>query len=301
MFKQLRRNTAADLAFYLLNYLLLAILLVVCAYPLLVIVASSVSDADFVNRGQVLLLPKGFQLKAYELVMRDNRILTGYMNTIYYTVVGTLVRVTLTIMAGFALSRKDMLGYKWLTWFFLIPMYFGGGLIPTYMQATKLGLTGSRMAIVIIGCVSVWNIIVCRTFFHSSIPNELWEAASIDGCSMYRFFRSVVLPNSGTIIAIMVLFYSVGLWNDYFGALIYLQDSSQYPLQLIMRNILLAGQMMSSTPQSGMDPTVMGELTKQADTMKYALIIVSSLPVLILYPFVQKYFVKGVMIGSVKG
>ena len=299
--KHFWNNAPVDTAFHLMNYFILIVILLVCAYPLLVIISSSVSDADYVNRGLVTFLPKGFQVKAFELVLRDSRLLSGSLNTIFYATVGTLLRVTVTVMAGFALSRRDMFGHKWIIWFFLVPMYISGGLIPTYIQATSLHLTGTRAAIIIMGCVSIWNLIVCRTFFQNSIPNELWEAASIDGCSLYRFFVSVVVPNSSAIIAIMVLYYAVDLWNDYFSALIYLQDSSQYPLQLVMRNILLSSQMMSATPQSAMDPTAMAELTKQADSMKYALIIISSLPVLILYPFVQKFFVKGVMIGSVKG
>lgn len=276
---------------------LLCVVFILAFYPLFFVVIASISDPDFINRGEVFLFPRNISFNAYETVFKDPRILMGYKNTILYTVFGTLLSVFLTITAAFSLSRKEMLGYKFFIWFFLLTMYFRGGLIPTYLQARHLNLINNPLAIIIMGSLGIWNLIIAKTFFQNTIPKELYEAASIDGCTMYSFFIKIVLPNSKAIIAILVLYYAVGQWNDYFKALIYLSDMSTYPLQLILRDILLANQ----TVMVDADPEVIEELTKQAETMKYAIIIVSSLPVIAMYPFVQKHFVKGVMIGSVKG
>ncbi len=292
-----QRTSKTDKIFDVIVIFILLIVGIVSLYPLIVVVSASVSDPDFVNRGEVLLFPKGLQFTSYELVLRDDDIITGYRNSAIYMVVGTVISVLVTIMAAYPLSRKDMLGHKWITWFYLIPMYISGGLIPTFMQVRSLGLYNNPSVMVILGCLSIWNLIVCRTFFQSNIPNELWEAASIDGCGIIKFFFKMVIPNSKAIIAIMVLYYAVGHWNEYFKALIYLNDSDTYPLQLFLRNILLASQSVSIDA----DPEIYEMMVKQAETMKYSMIIISSLPVLALYPFIQKYFVKGVMIGSVKG
>lgn len=270
---------------------------ILTAYPLFFVVIASISDPDYVNAGEVFLYPKGFSLRSYEFVMQDSRIMTGYMNTIIYTVFGTLVSVIVTVCAAFSLSRKELLFHKFFTWFFLFTMYFGGGLIPTYLQVRDLGLTNTRGAMILVGAVGIWNLIVCRTFFKNTMPDELWEAASIDGCGMLRFFYKIVIPNAKPIIAIMVLYYAVGQWNEFFKALIYISRSELYPLQLILRDMLLASQTLSIDA----DPELIIEMTKQAESMKYAMIVVSSLPVLALYPFVQKFFVKGMMVGSVKG
>ncbi len=292
-----KRTSASDKVFDVVVIIALFVIGVVSFYPLLVVVSASVSDPDFVNRGEVLFLPKGLQFTSYELVFRDDRIITGYINSFIYMALGTALSVMVTVMAAYPLSRKDMLGHSWITWFYLIPMYISGGLIPTFIQVRDIGLLNHPSVMVILGCLSIWNLIVCRTFFQSNIPIELWEAASIDGCSVYKFFFKMVLPNSKAIIAIMVLYYAVGQWNEYFRAMIYLNDSDYFPLQLFLRDILLASQSVSVDA----DPEIYELMTKQAEAMKYSMIVISSLPVLILYPFIQKYFVKGVMIGSVKG
>lgn len=294
---KIRKVVHNDKLFDVVVMILLAVTFIVALYPLYFVVIASISDAHFVNRGEVLLYPKQIHFSAYTSVLSDPRILSGYKNTIIYTVFGTLLSVFITILAAFPLSRKELLGKKFFTWFFLFTMYFNGGLIPTYLQVKSLGLVNTRAAVIIVGSLGIWNLIIARSFFSNNIPDELWEAASIDGCSMYQFFWKVVLPISKSIIAILVLYYAVAQWSDYFKGLIYLNKSSFYPLQLILRDILLAGEAVSVD----VDPASMREMTKKAEVIKYAIIIVSSLPVIAIYPFVQKHFVKGVMVGSLKG
>lgn len=293
----MKRQTKKDQIFDVFMYIILGMFLIAAIYPLIIVMSASVSDPDMVNRGKVLFLPKGFQVDSYKLVLKDNRILIGYMNTLIYTVFGTLLSVVVTIMAAYPLSQKKMVGHSIITWFFLIPMYISGGLIPTYLQVKNLGLVGQRPVMIIMGCVSIWNLIICRSFYESALPKEVNEAAEIDGASTYTYFFKIVLPNTKAIIAIMVLYYAVGKWNDFFNALIYLSDNKQYPLQLVLRDILLASQSVSADSS----PEMYDMLMKQAESMKYAMIVVSTLPVLCIYPFIQKYFVKGVMVGSVKG
>ena len=286
-----------DKAFDIIVVILLCIIFIVVAYPLFFVVIASISDPDYVNRGEVFLIPKGIMISSYQTVLKDPRILLGYKNTLIYTFFGTAMSVIITILAAFPLSRKEMVGYKFFLWFFLFTMYFKGGLIPLYLQVRNVGLINTRAAVIVMGALGIWNLIITKTFFQNTIPKELHEAASIDGCSMFQFFGRVVLPNSKAIVAILVLYYAVAQWNDFFKALIYLNDIKLYPLQLILRDILLANQNVMVDA----DPELIELLTKQAESMKYAIIIVSSLPVIAMYPFVQKYFVKGVMIGSVKG
>lgn len=295
--KRWKQASLSDKMFDIMVLVGLTVLFLVVAYPLYFVVIASVSDANAVNRGDVTLWVKGFNLEAYASVFKDSRILQGYKNTVIYTVGGTFISVFVTVCAAYPLSRQELAFHKFFTWFFLITMYFGGGLIPIYLQAQKLHLTNSIWAVMIIGCLSVYNLIICRTYFSSNIPNELWEAASIDGSSMYRFFYSIVLPNSKAIIAIMVLYYAVGMWNDYMKSLIYLNDVSQYPLQMVLRDLLLSTQGM----EQSLDPALLDKAAQRGQALKYAAIIFSSVPVLAIYPFVQKYFVTGVMIGSVKG
>lgn len=296
-FKKWRQSSAVDKTFDVIVFILLSITLLLVLYPLYFVVIASFSDANAVNRGDVLFWVKGFSLDAYKSVLQDSRILNGYKNTIFYTLGGTLISVFITVCAAFPLSRKSMAGHKFFTWFFLITMYFGGGLIPTYLQVQKLGIANTVWAVMIVGSLSVYNLIICRTYFNNNIPNELWEAASIDGCSMYKFFYRIVLPNAKAIIAIMVLYYAVAMWNDYMRSLIYLNDVNQYPLQMVLRDLLLSTQGM----EQNLDPALLDKAAQRGQSMKYAAIIFSSIPVLILYPFVQKHFVKGVMIGAVKG
>lgn len=292
-----KNSSTTDKIFDITVLVVLSVILVLVVYPLYFIVIASFSDANAVNRGEVLLWVKGFNLEAYTTVFQDERILRGYWNTIVYTVGGTCISVFITVCAAFPLSRKNLAFHGFWTWFFLITMYFSGGLIPTYLQAQRLHLTNTVWAVMIVGALSVYNLIICRTFFATNIPDELWEAASIDGCSMYKFFWRIVLPNSKAIIAIMVLYYAVAMWNDYMRSLIYLNDVDKYPLQMVLRDLLLSTQNM----EQNLDPTLLDKAAQRGQALKYAAIIFSSVPVLAIYPFVQKYFVKGVMIGAVKG
>lgn len=267
-------------------------------YPLWFVVIASFSDPNLVSTGQVIFLPKGITFEGYRYILRDRRIWTGYRNTILYTFFGTSLAIFITIPAGYVLSRKDMLGRSFVMSLLLVTKFFSGGLIPTYFVVKWLHLTNTPYVLIILGSFSVFNLILCRTFFDNTMPIELQEAAEIDGCSIPQYFFQVVIPLSKAIIAIMVLYYAVGHWNSFFNGLIYVTDNKLYPLQLILRDILINGQ---SIDPDMTDPEQLVLLRQIARSIKYGVIIVSSLPVLALYPFVQKYFVKGVMIGSVKG
>lgn len=287
-----------DIIFDTINYILLSCVLIIVLYPLYFIVIASISDPTAVSNGQLKFLPIDITFEGYKRIFQDRLILSGYKNTIKYTVVGTTINIFLTMMTAYPLSRKDFSGRKALMIFLMITMYFNGGLIPTYLIVKHLGLINNWLIMVLKGAVSVYNIIIARSFLQSSIPEELYEAAVIDGCSHIKFFTRVVLPLSKAIIAVLVLFYGIVHWNEFFTALIYLRDEKLYPLQLILRSILLENQMQDAMMNN------IDDINNQqyiADLIKYGMIIVASLPLLILYPFLQKYFVKGVMIGSVKG
>ncbi|CAG7625050.1 carbohydrate ABC transporter permease [Paenibacillus allorhizosphaerae] len=287
-----------DRMFDRINVLLLVLITIIVLYPLLFVLSASVSDPSVVVKGQLWLWPKGFNLAGYERVFQNNDIVTGYGNTILYTVVGTAINVVLTICAAYPLSRKDFRGRHVITALITFTLFFSGGLIPTYLLVKKLGMLGTIWALVIPNAVAVWNIIIMRTFFQTSIPYEVQESAAIDGCSNFRILLSIVLPLSMPIIAVMVLFYAVGHWNAFFNALIYLNDRSQYPLQLILREILLQGQMQAMIDMA--DDSLAKKLM-EVEGIKYAVVVIANLPVLVLYPFLQKYFVKGMMIGALKG
>ncbi len=297
MFDNMKRNKS-DLVIDGIIHFFVILFTAVVLYALYFVVIASVSDPDAVAKGDVLLFPRGLNFKAYWYILRDNRILSGYGNTILYTAFGTLIALVTTVPAAYALSRRDFVGRNVIMKIMLFTMYFSGGLIPTYMVVDSIGLTNTRFVMMILGSFSVYNLILCRTFFQSSIPLELQEAAEIDGCTVTRFFFDVVLPLSKAIIAIMCLYYAVAKWNEFFNGLIYLNDATKYPLQLILRDILISGQNLQADVT---DPEAYMEMQRIARTIKYGVIIVSSLPVLMIYPFVQKHFVKGVMIGSVKG
>ncbi len=267
-------------------------------FPLYFVLIASFSDPNLIYSGEVWLYPKGFTLDGYERIFNDSSIWIGYANSLLYAGLGTLIGVAVTVFAAYPLARKDLVGRSAIMWFLLITMFFSGGLIPTYLLIKDLHMLNTIWALVIPGAGGIFNVIIVRTFFQSTIPDEMWEAASIDGCSNTRFFWSIVLPLSKSIIAVMVLYHVVGFWNGFFDALIYLNDETKYPLQLVLRNILVQNQV-----NSGMMVDVESYAAKMRVTelIKYGVIIVSSLPLLILYPFLQKYFVKGVMIGSIKG
>ncbi|MBG9587039.1 carbohydrate ABC transporter permease [Cytobacillus firmus] len=296
--KKITRRSKEDKVFDIINVFLVAIILILVVYPLYFIVIASFSDPNMIYDGKVWLLPKELTFEGYERIFQDSKIWLGYKNSIVYTVVGTIVNVSFTLMAAYALSRKDLYGRNVIMFLFLMTMFFSGGLIPTYLVVKNLGLLNTMWALILPKAVAVWNVIVAKTFFETSIPNELLEAAKMDGCSDAKFFWKIVLPLSKPIVAVMVLFYAVGHWNSYFDALIYLNNENLYPLQLILRNILIqneASTMMISDLES------LAAKQRVSELIKYGVIIVASIPLLIVYPFVQKYFVKGVMIGGIKG
>jgi putative aldouronate transport system permease protein len=267
-------------------------------YPLYFVVLASFSDPTAIQTGKVLFWPVKPEWTSYINVMKDPRIWTGYRNTLLYTGVGTLLGVGMTILGGYALSRKDLVGASLITKMMVFTMYFHGGLIPTYIVVKNLGLVNTPYVLMILGSFSVYNLIIARTFFMSKIPDELLEAARIDGCGNGRFFTDIVLPLSREIVAVIFLFYAVGHWNSFFNALIYINDPKLYPLQLILREILVSAE---SINMEGVDMQARIEMLRLQETVKYCVIIVASLPVLLLYLLAQRFFIRGVMIGSIKG
>ncbi|MDQ1914928.1 carbohydrate ABC transporter permease [Paenibacillus sp. GD4] len=276
----------------------LSVITVIVLYPLLFVLVASISSPEAVMRGEVWLWPKQLTWVGYEKVFENKDVLTGYMNTILYTVVGTAVNLVMTVAAAYPLSRKDFDGRNVITALIVFTMFFSGGMIPTYLLVKQLGMLNSFWALIIPSAVSVWNIMIMRTFFQTGIPYEMQEAAAMDGCSNFKTLTRIVLPLSLPILAVMVLFYSVGHWNSYFSAMIYLNDRDKYPLQLFLREILVQGQM---NEMIGVGDDTLLKTMMDAEAVKYAIVIVANLPILTLYPFLQKYFVKGVMIGAIKG
>ena len=295
-----RRYLKSEWGFYLVVYLSIALAIVVTLYPILFVVSASFSDPSQVSLGKVFLLPKGFQTLSYQMVFKNSQIWRAYANTVLYTVSGSLIQVACTMIAAFVFSRRNLKGSRVCMMLILFTMYFSGGLIPTYYTIRSYGMLNTTWAIIIPGAISGSNLILARTFIRTSIPGALDEAAVIDGCSDIRYFLSVILPLSTPIIGVLSLYAVVGFWNSYMGALVYLKDRSRYPLQLILREILVNSQFSAEDLAAMDDPNTMMAYQDLAESMKYALIVVSSVPMLILYPFLQKFFVKGVMIGSVK-
>ncbi|TBL74567.1 carbohydrate ABC transporter permease [Paenibacillus thalictri] len=296
--KKTIRSARCDRIFDTANIFLLSAVLTVVLYPLVFVLSASISDPMAVMQGKVWLWPKGFNLDAYARVFQNADILTGYRNVFVYTIVGTALNVVLTIAGAYPLSRKDLAGRNAMMLFIVFTMFFSGGLIPTYLVVKAIGLKGTMWALLLPGAVSVFNLIIMRTFFQNTIPAELQESAVMDGASNFRILLGIVLPLSMPVIAVIILYYAVGHWNSYFNALIYLSDRSMYPLQLILRELLIMNQMQDM--MSG-DSDSAARQQMLAEVLKYAVIVVSSLPVLLLYPFLQRYFVKGIMIGAIKG
>lgn len=288
----------ADRIFYFATDLILCLMVLIVSYPLLYIVAASFSDPQNVAAGRVFLWPVGFSLRGYEEVFRHSQVWVGYRNTVVYTAAGTSINVAMTMMAAFGLSKRNLPGRNLFTFLFTFTMMFGGGLVPFYLLLRDLKMLNTIWAMLIPGAVSVYNMIVARTFIQSNIPAELSEAASIDGCSDFRYFFEILLPLSKAILAVLALFYAVGHWNSYFNAMIYLRDPSLFPLQIVLREILILNQI---DPSAMLDPSQQERLEGMADLLKYSLIVVATVPIMCVYPFVQKYFIKGVMIGSLKG
>lgn len=292
------KESKGDKFFTFCNNLVLWLVLIVIAYPLIYIVSASFSDSHAVLSGKVWLWPVSPTLLGYETVFKHHLIWTGFSNSIYYTVAGTLINVVMTLLAAYPLSRKDFYGNNAFMFLFVFTFMFSGGLIPTYLLVKDLGLLNTTWAMLLPGALSVWNTIITRTYFQTTIPHEMLEAAQIDGCSDFQFLWKMVIPLSGPIIAVITLFYAVGHWNSYFSALIYLNNPKLFPLQLVLRDILVRNEI-----DMGMITDVREAAERDAlrELLKYSLIVVATVPLLMVYPFVQKYFVKGIMIGSLKG
>ena len=297
--RQIKRSYS-DKIFDIVNLLVMVILLVIFVWPLWFVVIASFSNPNQVWMGEVVLWPKGFTLISYETLLEYERIWVGYRNTLFYTVVGTLVNLVMTVCGAYPLSRKDFMPRHFFMFLFMLTMYFGGGLIPTYLVVSGLGLVDTRWAMIIPGAVSIYNIIITRTYFMNSIPPSLQDAAELDGANSFQYLMRVVLPLSKPIIAVVGLYYAVGHWNDFYTALIYLYKEDLMPLQSFLRDMLMSTKLTLNN-LSGMDTATVELKTHLAQTLKYSVIIVSTVPVLCIYPFIQKYFVKGVMVGSVKG
>ena len=293
------RPSAPDRVFDAVNLTILALVLAALVYPLYFVLISSISEPSLVSTGRITWYPREITLQGYTRVLGDPNIIIGYRNTFLYTGVGTVINVTLTVLAGYALSRRDCKGRNVITGFIVFTMLFNGGLIPLYLVVRNLGLLNTLGAMVLPTAVNVVNLIIARTFFSTTIPDELLEAARVDGCGTARFFFQIVLPISPAIIAVEVLFYGVFHWNSFFEALIFLHDPDKYPLQMVLREILLRAR-LSEMMTSG-DPREFQELQTLAELIKFSAIVVASAPILLLYPFLQRYFMKGVMIGSLKG
>ncbi|SEM06852.1 carbohydrate ABC transporter permease [Paenibacillus sp. OK003] len=291
-------ESRGDRIFNMINHFLLIIITLIVIYPLVFVLSASFSDPQAVLRGEMFLWPKGINFHSYEKIFQNKDILRGYTNTLIYTSVGTLINLVMTILAAYPLSRKDFIGRNAIMALFVFTMFFSGGLIPTYMLIKNLGMLNTFWVMIIPNAVSIWNIIIMRTFFQQSIPNELHEAATIDGCSNIQTLTRIILPLSMPIIAVTILFYAVGHWNAFFNAMLYLSDKDKFPLQLILREILIQGQtndMVKMSTESAI------KQQREVEGIKYAVLVVANIPVLLLYPFLQRYFVKGVMIGAIKG
>jgi putative aldouronate transport system permease protein len=291
------RLSREDLIFDIIVNTVGVAIIIVMLYPLIFVLSASFSDPDLVLRGKVVLFPKGLTIVPYQMVFDNAKIWQGYRNTIFYTLAGTFINLLMTVLAAYPLSRKDMPCRRFFTLLIVFTMYFNGGLIPTYLLVRDLHMYNTVWALLIPAAISTYNLIVARTFFERNIPDELYDSAKLDGASNVRMLVSIVLPLSSAILAVLVLYYGVNHWNSYFSALVYLRNEKLFPLQIILRDILILGQ----TEQLGSNDVGMGEKIKMAEAIKYSVIVVSSVPILLLYPFLQKYFVKGVMIGAIKG
>lgn len=296
----LKKNTAiryalSDRIFLTVNWIILACFLVIILYPLLFVISASFTAGTTVM--SLSLIPERISLAGYQAVFQEEDIWTSYLNSLFYMAAGTVISLAITVLCAYPLSRPDFKGGGVVMVMCMITMYFSGGMIPTFLVVRDIGLLDTRWAVLLPGALSVYNMIVMRTYFRTQVPGEVLESSQLDGCGNIRYLFSILLPLSVPILAVIGLFYAVGYWNSYFDAMIYLKDRSKYPLSLILREILV----LNETAIDDMDVGLLMELEERRNIMKYAVIIVSSLPVMVIYPFVQKYFVKGIMIGAVKG
>lgn len=286
-----------DSSFYVICYAIIILLTLAVLYPIIYVISSSFSSAEALARGEVWLWPVDISLDGYKAVLRYRNIWIGYRNTIFYTAAGTTINVIITMFCAYPLARKNLRGRGFIMFLFTFTMLFSGGMIPSYILMKKLNLLNTVWVMLLPGAMSVYNMIVARTFIQGNISDELLEAARIDGCNDIQFFYKILLPLSKSIIAVLALWYAVGHWNAYFNAFLYLTDKNLYPLQIFLKDILVQSQMDASMVESGEAAQVQNTYL----VLKYAMIVVSTAPLFSFYPFVQKYFVKGVMVGSVKG
>jgi putative aldouronate transport system permease protein len=293
------RETRADYITLGIIYIILSLVGIITLYPVIYVFSASISDPVAVNSGQVLLWPVGIHFEGYRYIFENDWVMIGYRNSTVYTVLGTLLNLTVTFLAAYALSREDLFGRPIISFYMIIPMWFSGGLIPTFITVNNLGLVNKPYTLIILGAISMYNCVICRTFIQSSIPQELQEAARIDGCNDFGIMLKIVLPLSKPVLAILALYYGLGHWNDYFTALIYVNDRKLQPLQTFLRMILILNEEIDMSDVTQLEIAQYRSYISQI--MRYGLIVVASLPMLIAYPFVQRYFVKGVMIGALKG
>lgn len=298
MKNSLMKDTKSDKIFYFCVKTILILFLFIVIYPLIYVISASFSSPESVTNGRMWLFPVDFTLQGYQTLFTYKAIGIGYMNSLYYMILGTIMSLVMTMLASYPLSRKDLFGKKPLQFIFLFTMLFSGGLIPGYLVVKDLNLLDTRWALLIPGMLSVYNVIVMRTYFQNSIPEEILESATIDGCNHYLVLIRMIIPLSGPILAVIGLFYAIGYWNAYFNALLFINNPNLYPLQLVLRDILIVSKIDMSAFK---DIAQIRQKEMISQLLKYAAIVASTVPVLILYPFVQKYFVKGMMIGSVKG
>ena len=291
------RDTLGDKLFYAGCYLITALFMLAVLYPLVYILSASFSSAEAITSGRMWLYPVDFSLVGYRYILKYDAIWLGYRNTLFYTFAGTLINVAMTMTCAYGLSRRGMRGRRFFTMLFTFTMIFSGGMIPNYLLMKDLRLLNTVWCMLLPGAISAYNLIVAKTFIENSIPGDLLEAARIDGCSDVRFFFSIVLPLSKAILAVLLLMYAAAHWNAYFNAFLYLTDKKLYPLQIFLRQILVQSNMSADM----LDPEAMAQMQTLQQILKYAVIVVSTAPMLCLYPFVQKYFRQGVMIGSIKG
>jgi len=302
--RKFRNMSISNRIFYVFNFIFWAVAIFIVVYPLYLVCIASISDADAVSKGEVIWRPKGIMWDGYEMVLHETRLWVSYANSIFYVIAGVLIAVTITLMAAYVMSRREFFGKSILTWYILFIMFFSGGLIPTFLVVRDIGLYNTRAILIILGCFSVWNLMVTRVYIQTSIPEELYEAATLDGATDFQYFFKVVVPLSKTILAVLAVYYGVGKWNDYFSGVVYIKDEALLPLQTVLKQILAASQVNMSDEaliSTAEDMESLIKARKVANIAKYCIIVVSTAPAVILYTSMQKYFEKGVMIGSLKG
>ena len=293
-------QTRGDKVFGVINTIFIVFITIITLYPLIYVCSASISSPASVTSGRMWLWPTDITLEGYKRILKNTEIWTGYANTILYTVINVVISLAVTLPAAYALTVKALPGRKVLVFVFSVTMFFSGGMIPLYVVCRNLGLVNTLWAVILPSATSMWYIILTRTFFQSTIPHELEEASEIDGCSVFATFLRIVIPLSAPIIAVMALYFGVGRWNSYFGEMIFLRDRTKFPLQLFLREILIIAK-FSEQNTNNADAITMAEQIRISSIIKYATMIVATLPVIAAYPFIQRYFVKGVMIGSIKG